>query len=115
MTIHGEIKNVKIMLEIPEDNSDYDSTLDYLLSKSNTWVSGKELVSLSSDIIDLACEYFAAYLYRVRAETLSPTGEVSGTAIEYKKLALSVIEDGVKEGTKERDYNLKVVNAVGCT
>ncbi|MCE7738403.1 MAG: hypothetical protein GPJ50_03400 [Candidatus Heimdallarchaeota archaeon] len=115
MTIHGEIKNVKVILEIPEDNLDYDSTLDYLLEKSNTWVSGKEIVSLSEDIIDLACEFFTAYLFRVRAETLSPTGEVSGTAIEYKQLALSVIEDGVKEGTKERDYNLKVVNAVGCT
>ena len=110
MTIHGEIKNVKVILEIPEDNLDSDSTLDYLLLKSNTLISTKELVSLSEDVLDLACEFFAAYLFRTRAETLSPTGEVSGTALEYKKLALSVIEDAIKGETKDRDYNLRKVN-----
>lgn len=110
MTTHGEIRNVKVLLEIPEDNTDSDSTLDYLLLKSNTWVSTKEYVSLSESILDLACEFFAAYLFRTRAETLSPTGDISGTAKEFKQLALSVIEDGIKGKTKDRDYNLKKVN-----
>lgn len=110
MTIHGEIKGIKVILEIPEDNLDYDSTLDYLLLKSNTWVSTKEFVSLSEDILDLACEFFAAYLFRTRAEILSPTGEISGTALEYKQLALSVIEDGIKGKTKDRDYLFRKVN-----
>ena len=110
MTIHGEIKNLKVILEIPEDNIDSDNTLDYFLLKSNTLISTKELVSLSDDVLDLACEFFAAYLFRTRAESLSPTGEVSGTALEYKKLALLVMEDAIKEKTKDRDYDLRKVN-----
>lgn len=107
---YGTIENVKRIVEIDIDDEDYDDTLTYLLAQANTWASTVMFVTLSDNIMNLACEYYTAYLYRVRAETLSPMTGVQGVATEYKELANSVIENGIKIAVKERTWEVKKVN-----
>ena len=108
--MYGELANVKRLLEIPQSETTYDTTLEYLLDIANVWLSTRESVPLDDDIKNVACEFFAAYLYRARAEMLSPSGEISGIASEYKKTAFALLEDGIKQETKDRDFAFKKVN-----
>jgi len=108
--MYGNIRNLKRLLEIPENDVTYDATLEYLLNQANVWLSTKESVTLSDDIKNSACEFFAAYLYRSRAEMLSPSGEISGVASQYKQVANQLITDGIKQATKDRDFAFKKVN-----
>ena len=48
--MYGKLVNVKRLLEIPQSETTYDTTLEYLLDIANVWLSTRESVTLDDDI-----------------------------------------------------------------
>jgi len=105
---YGNVSEVKNILEINE--STYDAVITSFLGYANVWIETKVHVTLPTDVLDMATEFYTAYLYRSRAETLSPMGDLQGVSKEWKEIANSLITDSLDDNQMANIYELRKVN-----
>jgi len=105
---YGNVSEVKNILEINE--STYDAVITSFLGYANVWIETKVHVTLPTDVLSMACDFYAAYLYRSRAEQLSPMSDLQSISKEWKEVANSIISDSLDDQQLDTIYKLYKTN-----